>query len=403
MPPKNQKNNNEKRKYIRLDSVFPIEFQVVGGDRRELLSEMKEGFTRNIGKGGMGIFAKTLKEHDKEVFSFVPHETKLRLIINIPLDSEPIECFATVEWVEKEPGHIVDTYAFGVSYDFINEIEYERIVDYIRWLHLKPRLSMLAVVILGVFLTLTIAGLLQINVRRMEKEKELLVYSAENKRAEAATAEAEKNRIRAESELMDVQNKQSEIEERIKKTEEEKTALERKARLSEEDRATLQAAFEEVTEDKAALEKSAEENEESAIVPVEVESEPPDAGGISAQRIKLEEGVYKRFNELILDGKIHPLSAYVSAHRGSIYHAAALFALAELRYKAGDASLAEANYAQIVELYPRSKYARYASHRLDQIRQKHNYVRYSLKDLCEKYNLPELFDYRSIEPYHASQ
>ncbi len=400
MPPKKEKHPDEKRKYVRLDSVFPIEFQVVGKERREPISEMKEGFTRNIAKGGMGIFTKTLKEHDKEIFNFIPHETKLKLIINIPLDSEPIESFATVEWVEKEPGHIVDIYFFGVSYDFINEIEYERIVDYIRWLRLKPRLFFLALVILAVSLTFSLIGLFRINAGRIEKEKELVICATENKRAEEAKAEAEKNRMMTESALMEVQSKQTEIEGKLKKLEEEKNALERKAKLSEEDRANLQSALEEITEEKTALERTAEEREEGAASIGEEEVKAAALDTALAERIKLEEGVYKRFKELILDGKIQPLSAYVSAHRGSIYHAAALFALAELRYKAGDMSLAEANYIQIVELYPKSKYALYASHRLEQVRRKHNYIRYSLRDLCEMYNLPELFDYREIEPYY---
>ena len=172
--------------------------------------------------------------------------------------------------------------------------------------------------------------------------------------------------------------------------------------MSEEDRANLQVALDEITEEKAAMEKTAEEKEVGAeLATTEDEAKAAALDTALAERIKLEEGVYKRFKELILDGKIQPLSAYVSAHRGSIYHAAALFGLAELRYKSGDMSLAEANYVQIVEVYPRSKYALYASHRLEQIRKKYNYIRYSLRDLCEMYSLPELFDYREIEPYYT--
>ena len=111
----------EQRRYLRLGTVFPIEFQLVNKEDRRPLSELYEGFTQNIGKGGMGIFAKTLKEKDKEFFKFIPHETKLKVIINIPLNGEPIESFATVEWIEKQPGPLVDTYLFGISYDFINE------------------------------------------------------------------------------------------------------------------------------------------------------------------------------------------------------------------------------------------------------------------------------------------
>lgn len=145
----NKKEPDNRRRYPRLNTVFPIEFQVVDKDRREPLSDMKEGFTRNIGKGGMGIFTRTLKEHDKEIFNFVPRQTKLRLIINIPLDREPVESYATVEWAERQPGPILDAYFFGVSYDFINEIEHDRVVNYAKWLRLKPRLIFLVIVTLG--------------------------------------------------------------------------------------------------------------------------------------------------------------------------------------------------------------------------------------------------------------
>ncbi|MDP3789426.1 MAG: hypothetical protein Q8R48_03375, partial [Candidatus Omnitrophota bacterium] len=380
----------------------PVEFQVVGKDRREPLSEMKEGFTQNVGKGGMGIFAKTLKEHDKEIFNFAPHETKLRLIINIPLDKEPIESYATVEWAERQPGPILDTYFFGVSYDFINEIEYDRIVNYTKWLRLKPRLIFLTIVTLGLAFILSTIFLFEVNSRKREKEKELLVSVAEGKLAEKAKTEAEENKLKAEAMLKEIENQQATLTANLKKVETERKALEKRAKLSEEDREHLQTALEEALEDKAVLERQAEEQSEEAQSESEATESVPAAGedGITPERLKSEEGNYKKFKELILDGKIQPLSAYVSSHRGSIYHAAALFALAEIRYKQGDRSLAEANYINIVEIYPRSKYASYSSHRLEQIRRQLTYDAYGLQDLYNTYKLPELFDYRSIEPYY---
>jgi len=396
-----KKESDNRRKYLRLDTIFPVEFQVVGRERREPLSEMKEGFTQNIGKGGMGIFARTLKEHDKEIFNFVPHETKLRLIINIPLDKEPVESYATVEWAERQPGPILDTYFFGVSYDLINEIEYDRIVNYTKWLRLKPRLIFLAIVTLALAFLLSMVFLFEVNSRKREKEKELFVCMAEGELAEKAKAVAEENKLKAEAMLKEVETQQATLTANLKKIETEQKALEKRAKLSEEDRTHLQTALEEALEDKAVLERQAEEQPEEAELETEVtESAPAGENIIPPERLKSEEGNYKKFKELILDGKIQPLSAYVSSHRGSIYHAAALFALAEIRYKQGDRSLAEANYINVVEIYPRSKYASYSSHRLEQIRRKLTYDAYSLQDLYNTYKLPELFDYRSIEPYY---
>lgn len=225
---------------------------------------------------------------------------------------------------------------------------------------------------------------------------------AEGERAEKAKAAAEENRLKAEATLKEVETQQATLAANLKKTETERKTLEKRAKLSEEDRAQLQTALEEALADKDALEKQAEEQPQEVETPSEAttESAPVNENIIPPERLKAEEGNYKKFKELILDGKIQPLSAYVSSHRSSIYHAAALFALAELRYKQGDRSLAEANYINIVEVYPRSKYALYSSHRLEQIRRSLTYDAYSLLDLYNMYKLPELFDYRNIEPYY---
>lgn len=397
----NKKGSDNRRRYIRLDTVFPVEFQVIGREKLEPISDMKEGFTRNIGMGGMGIFAKTLKEHDKEILSFVPHETKLRLIINIPLDDEPVESYATVEWIEKHPGPIVDTYLFGVSHDSIDETEYGRIVNYVKWLRLKPRLIFALIATLSIALILSIVLLSELDFRKVDKERELLVCKVTGERTEKDKAKVEVTKVKTEVMLREAEDKTTALEANLEKIKAEREALEEQAKLSEEDRVQLQAALEEALEDNAVLEKqSEEETQEVQPEPETAEPEPAGENSIPPERLKSEEGNYKKFKELILDGKIQPLSAYVSSHRGSIYHAAALFALAEIRYKQGDRSLAEANYINIVELYPRSKYALYSSHRLEQIRRTFAYEVYSLRDLCDMFRLPELFDYRNIEPYY---
>ena len=43
----------EHRKYVRLDSVFPVQFQLLGLDGKSSLSEWIQGFTSDISKGGI--------------------------------------------------------------------------------------------------------------------------------------------------------------------------------------------------------------------------------------------------------------------------------------------------------------------------------------------------------------
>jgi len=391
---------SERRNYLRLDSAFPIEFQLIDINDRTPVSELKEGFTRNIAKGGMGIFAKTLKEQDKELYNFVPRKTKLKLIINIPLDSEPIESFATVEWIEKQAGPIVDTYLFGVSYDFINEIDYDRIMNYVKWLRLKPKLTFLTLVLLTAVAIFSSIFLYKVNMGRVDSERRLEESIVEEKLAKSARGLAEKRMGGLETVLDTLEQKQMAIQTAFVKLAEEKKALERVSKLSEETRRDLEDQVEEMAREQEVLEQQIEQEE--LDYPYEFEPEEPaeiDHKKISEERLIAEEANYDKFRELILNEKIQSLSAYVSTHRSSIYHAAALFALAELRYKDGERSLAEINYNQIIEFYPRCIYALYSSHRLDQLRAYHGYEYRSLQDFYNNYNLPELYDYRDIQPY----
>ncbi len=391
----------EQRRYLRLDSVFPIEFQLVNKEDRLPLSELYEGFTRNVGKGGMGIFAKTLKEKDKEFFKFIPHETKLKVIINIPLDKEPIESFATVEWIEKQPGPLVDTYLFGISYDFINEVEYEKIVSYIKWLRLKPKLIAFIIFLLAVVSIFSLIFLFGINRRRLESERELAKSIVETEEARKAKIEAEEERFRMEGKLSATKRKKMAIQAVLERLAEKKKMLEEISLSSEEDKRDLELQLEELAEEKALLEEEIEREvvESEKKITAEVSETEKGVPEISEKRLKAEEPNYNKFRELILNEKIQSLSAYVSTHRSSIYHAAALFALAEIRYKHDERALAIVSYNEVIGLYPRSKYALYSSHRLEQMRRNYNYVMHTLKDFYDDYNLPELFDYRNIEPY----
>lgn len=390
----------ERRKYIRLDTVFPIEFQVVEKEGRRPISELREGFTRNIGKGGMGIFARTLKEQDKEFFNFVPNETQLKLIINIPLDKGPVDCFATVEWIEKEPGPLVDTYRFGVSYDFINEIEYEKILSYVRWLHVKPKLMLITIALLIIAVISSLIFIFKINERRIEGEKELMISRSESKQQERIKEEAEQKVSDIETTLVTFERKYKAVQAALKKLAEDKNILEKRSKLREEDKTELQYQFDELTREKELLEERIEtELIEADEAGVDLPDTEKGVIEIAADRLRAEDANYNKFRELILNEKIQSLSAYVSSHRSSIYHAAGLFALAELRYKYGERTLARVTYIQVIEIYPQSKYALYASHRLEQLTRNYRYEHYTLKYFYDNYSLPELFDYRDIDPY----
>jgi len=105
-----------RREYIRISTVFPIEFQLIDSNNKAI-SELVEAFTNDIGRGGMAITAKTLKGKGFDEFKLVPHETRLKVFINIPVQKEPIEAIAMVERVSHSSGVLLDECGFGISFE----------------------------------------------------------------------------------------------------------------------------------------------------------------------------------------------------------------------------------------------------------------------------------------------
>jgi c-di-GMP-binding flagellar brake protein YcgR len=148
---------NDKRKYVRLNTVFPVEFNIVN-DNKETVSPLVQGFTRNVGRGGMCIEVKV--EKDKDSVNFIPEKTKVKLIINIPSNSFATDSYATVRWVKKIPEYILDTYIFGVEYDEIETDNQRMIERHVRWIHMRPKvISAFVLILFFIVLLLTYIGL----------------------------------------------------------------------------------------------------------------------------------------------------------------------------------------------------------------------------------------------------
>lgn len=139
----------EKRRYVRLSTVFPIEFQVVD-EGKNAVSHIFQGFTKNVSRVGMCIEAKTEKGLD--LFKFTPGETRLKLIINIPT-AVATASYSTVRWIKKVPRHLLDSYLFGVGYDEIESDNQKMIERHVLWLHRRPRVIFLFFFLVLIFAT----------------------------------------------------------------------------------------------------------------------------------------------------------------------------------------------------------------------------------------------------------
>lgn len=136
----------EQRQYIRLDSVFPVQFRLISKDGTHIMSEWYQGFTSDVSKGGIGLtvnnlnpeFAKLLKEQN----------AKLYLNIEIPLAKHPVSAQAQVTWTKDFPD-FPHRYFFGLKYEQIETAHNSRIMHYARAKQIFAPGALIILVILG--------------------------------------------------------------------------------------------------------------------------------------------------------------------------------------------------------------------------------------------------------------
>ena len=117
----------QRRKYIRLDSVFPVQFRILSLDGKRFLSDWLQGFTSDIGKGGICLSVNNLNQELAQILK--NQQAKLSLEIEMPVTRNPISALAKVIWVEDTAAE-ANRYLIGLSYEEIDRCQNNRIVRY---------------------------------------------------------------------------------------------------------------------------------------------------------------------------------------------------------------------------------------------------------------------------------
>ncbi|MFA5156533.1 MAG: PilZ domain-containing protein [Candidatus Omnitrophota bacterium] len=117
--------SQQSRKYIRLDSVFPVEFQVIGLDDATRMSEWLQGFTRNVSKGGICLEVNRLPADVAALLR--SRQAKLSLKIEMPVLRSPVPAVANIVWIKEPEGHD-QKYVIGLSYEEIDRCQNSKIM-----------------------------------------------------------------------------------------------------------------------------------------------------------------------------------------------------------------------------------------------------------------------------------
>ena len=117
----------ERRKYIRLDSAFPISFQLSSLDGKESFSDWLQGFTNNVGRGGICLVANKLDSALARLLEEKP--VKISLKMEIPLGINPVAAEAKVAWM-REIAQVPGKYLIGLTYEQIDASQNNKIMRY---------------------------------------------------------------------------------------------------------------------------------------------------------------------------------------------------------------------------------------------------------------------------------
>ncbi|MBI3252409.1 MAG: PilZ domain-containing protein [Candidatus Omnitrophica bacterium] len=189
---------NEKRQYVRMGTVFPVEIRFAGdaGERSGLLFQ---GFTRDVSDGGLCVELKSFGKQTEKLL-LVP-EKAVDLTINPAFSLHPIQAAAKIVWLKKQDSPFPPRYFIGVSYTRIDPVARARLIGYARRLLWLPRVTA------GFFTAvLFVTAGLFLHDLELRKENKLLVNGlvrgAEKRSAIASNLyQSEKEKARLESEL----------------------------------------------------------------------------------------------------------------------------------------------------------------------------------------------------------
>ncbi|MCX5698410.1 MAG: PilZ domain-containing protein [Candidatus Omnitrophica bacterium] len=120
----------EHRKYLRLDTVFPVQFRLEEPEGEVYLSGWLQGFTNNISRGGICLAINNLDPRFIELLK--EKNVKLSVEIDIPISSKPIPAQASIVWVKDIVGD-KHQYLIGINYDYISVKQNNKLMRY-TWL-----------------------------------------------------------------------------------------------------------------------------------------------------------------------------------------------------------------------------------------------------------------------------
>ena len=179
MRAKNTSRVTDKRKYIRLKSILPVEFRITGAAG----SAWQQGYACNVSEGG--ICFETVHLDEAVIRQVDKEHVDVELSMRIPLHRPPVRAKARISWFRHLDRKNAPHYMLGLQFTEIAYADCDRLLSQARALSLATHLLALTGVVL--FLGFVIVGFYNYRLR-MDNEK-LVDYLARAQQEEVQIRE----------------------------------------------------------------------------------------------------------------------------------------------------------------------------------------------------------------------
>lgn len=269
----------ERRKYIRLDSVFPVEIYLQD-HRKEPPARFVQAFTRDVSFGGLCL---AVNDPDEHILAAVTAgSAPFDVAINMPVAGKPVHARVRVAWheIRKLPRH--RQLLVGVAYDEIAPRDQQAILSSARRIKWLPRLGMLAIIVLLCLLAASGHKASELRARnrelikrlyRVQEEGELYERSAtridaqyEGLKAQIAESDGKAEALRGQLAALKIDDpflldkEKAALSDRIAAVRAEKAGLEERLANLAERRSRASRLLGEVKDKKRELQEAATEN-----------------------------------------------------------------------------------------------------------------------------------------------
>lgn len=194
---------SNQRQYVRMSTVFPVEFEVFRDDGPHGSSGILQGYTRDVSAGGMCI---ELKSFGKDAENLFHPNAPLELTIHTTFAKNPVKAAARIAWLMREDTRPV-AYRLGVAYTRIDEKAQRRILKHAQRLIWFPRATAVFVAGLAIALAFSTFYVQRIAGENRRLVRQMTDAAAERSHVAVKLDELERRRSSLEKELLKARTK----------------------------------------------------------------------------------------------------------------------------------------------------------------------------------------------------